>query len=53
MKSTTLLVGDKVTKGEALLTLENRIFRYSKDYLEVAEQIKYLKSEYERQNLIR
>jgi cobalt-zinc-cadmium efflux system membrane fusion protein len=51
VKSTTLLVGDKVTKG-ALLTLENTNFRYSKT-IWVAEQIKYLKSEYERQNLIR
>jgi cobalt-zinc-cadmium efflux system membrane fusion protein len=47
VKSTTLLVGDKVTKG-ALLTLENTNFRYSKT-IWVAEQIKYLKSEYERQ----
>jgi cobalt-zinc-cadmium efflux system membrane fusion protein len=38
-----------VRKGQALLTLENADFRYSKEYLEVAEQIKYLKSEYERQ----
>jgi cobalt-zinc-cadmium efflux system membrane fusion protein len=38
-----------VRKGQALLTLENTDFRYSKEYLEVAEQIKYLKSEYERQ----
>jgi cobalt-zinc-cadmium efflux system membrane fusion protein len=50
VKSTTLLVGDKVTKGEAL-TLENTIFRYSKDYLEVAEQIKYLKMNKASKNL--
>jgi cobalt-zinc-cadmium efflux system membrane fusion protein len=42
-----------VRKGQALLTLENtEFFRYSKDYLEVAEQIKYLKSEYERQKTL-
>jgi cobalt-zinc-cadmium efflux system membrane fusion protein len=53
VKSTTLLVGDKVTKGQALLTLENTGFLdIQKDYLEVAEQIKYLKSEYERQKTL-
>ena len=53
VKSTTLLVGDKVTKGEALLTLENTEFLdIQKDYLEVAEKIKYLKSEYERQKTL-
>jgi cobalt-zinc-cadmium efflux system membrane fusion protein len=52
IKATTLLVGDKVRKGQALLTLENTNFRYSKEYLEVAEQIKYLKSEYERQKTL-
>jgi len=53
VKSTTLLVGDKVTKGQVLLTLENTEFLdIQKDYLEVAEQIKYLKSEYERQKTL-
>ncbi|MFV5693201.1 efflux RND transporter periplasmic adaptor subunit [Flavobacterium sp. LT1R49] len=53
VKSTKLLVGDKVTKGQALLTLENTEFLdIQKDYLEVAEQIKYLKSEYERQKTL-
>jgi cobalt-zinc-cadmium efflux system membrane fusion protein len=53
IKATTLLVGDKVRKGEALLTLENTEFLdIQKDYLEVAEQIKYLKSEYERQKTL-
>ena len=53
VKSTKLLVGDKVTKGQALLTLENTDFLdIQKDYLEVAEQIKYLKSEYERQKTL-
>ena len=53
VKSTRLLVGDKVTKGQPLLTLENTEFLdIQKDYLEVAEQIKYLKSEYERQKTL-
>lgn len=53
VKSTRLLVGDKVTKGQALLTLENTEFLdIQKDYLEVAEQIKYLQSEYERQKTL-
>jgi len=53
VKSTKLLVGDKVTKGLALLTLENTEYLdIQKDYLEVAEQIKYLKSEFERQKTL-
>lgn len=53
VKSTQLLVGDKVVKGQALLTLENTEFLdIQKDYLEVAEQINYLKSEYLRQKTL-
>ena len=53
VKSSKLLIGDKVTKGQALLTLENTEFLdMQKDYLEVAEQINYLKSEYERQKTL-
>ncbi|UOK41757.1 MULTISPECIES: efflux RND transporter periplasmic adaptor subunit [Flavobacterium] len=53
VKSTTLLVGDRVSKGQALVTLENTDFiDLQKDYLEVAEQINYLKSEYERQKTL-
>ena len=53
VKSTTLLVGDKVTKGQALLSLENTEFLdIQKEYLDVAEQINYLKSEYERQKTL-
>jgi cobalt-zinc-cadmium efflux system membrane fusion protein len=53
VKATRLLVGDKVTKGQALLTLENTEYLdIQKDYLEVAEQIKYLKSEFERQRTL-
>jgi cobalt-zinc-cadmium efflux system membrane fusion protein len=53
VKSTTLLVGDKVKKGQALVTLESTEFLdIQKEYLEVAEQIKYLKSEYDRQKTL-
>lgn len=53
VKSTTLLVGDKVRKGQALVTLESTEFLdIQKEYLEMAEQIKYLKSEYERQKTL-
>jgi cobalt-zinc-cadmium efflux system membrane fusion protein len=53
IKSTKLLVGNKVTKGQALLTLENTEFLdIQKDYLEVVEQINYLKSEYDRQKTL-
>ncbi|MCI4442195.1 MAG: efflux RND transporter periplasmic adaptor subunit [Lentimicrobium sp.] len=53
VKSTQLLVGDKVTKGQVLLTLENTEYLdIQKDYLEVSEQIKYLKSEFERQKTL-
>jgi cobalt-zinc-cadmium efflux system membrane fusion protein len=53
VKSTKLLVGDSVTKGQALLTLENTDYLdIQKEYLEVAEQINYLKSEFERQKTL-
>lgn len=53
IKSTTLLVGNKVRKGQALLTLESTEYLdIQKDYLEVAKQIKYLKSEFDRQKTL-
>lgn len=53
VKSTSLLVGNKVVKGQALLTMENTEFLdIQKDYLEVAEQITYLKSEFDRQKTL-
>ena len=53
IKSTHLLIGDKVKKGQALVTLENTEFiDIQKDYIEVAEQINYLKSEFERQKTL-
>ena len=53
IKTTHLLIGDKVKKGQALVTLENTEFiDIQKEFLEVAEQISYLKSEYERQKTL-
>lgn len=53
VNATKLLVGDKVTKGQALITLENTDYLdLQKDYVEVAEQINYLKSEFERQKTL-
>jgi len=53
VKATQLLVGAKVTKGQALITLENTDYLdLQKDYVEVAEQINYLKSEFERQKTL-
>jgi cobalt-zinc-cadmium efflux system membrane fusion protein len=53
IKNTPLLVGDKVKKGQILVTLENPEFiTMQRQYLETAEQMKYLKSEYERQKTL-
>ncbi|WP_298494363.1 efflux RND transporter periplasmic adaptor subunit [uncultured Algibacter sp.] len=50
---TPLLVGDKVKKGQVLLTLENPEFvEMQQQYLEVAEQLNYLKSEFNRQKTL-
>ena len=50
VKNTPLLIGDKVSKGQRLVTLENPEFiTMQQSYLETAEQLSYLKSEYERQ----
>ncbi|MEH6534894.1 MAG: efflux RND transporter periplasmic adaptor subunit [Psychroserpens sp.] len=50
---TPLLVGDKVKKGQLLVTLENTEFvELQQEYLEVAEQINYLKSEFNRQKTL-
>ena len=50
IKNTPLLIGDKVKKGERLVTLENPEFiSMQQNYMETAEQLAYLESEYERQ----
>ena len=50
---TPLLVGDKVKKGQLLVILENPEFvELQQHYLEIAEQLNYLKSEFERQQTL-
>lgn len=50
IKSSPFLIGDKVKKGQALCTIENLAFiEMQQEYIEIAEQLKYLKSDYERQ----
>ena len=46
---TTLLVGDRVKRGQVLATLENPEFiSLQQRYLEIKEELPYLKAEYER-----
>jgi RND family efflux transporter MFP subunit len=53
IKTSKLLIGDKVSKGQALVTIEStEIVDIQKEYIEVAEQISYLKSEFERQKTL-
>ena len=53
IKNTALLVGDKVSKGQRLVILENPEFiKMQQDYLETVEQLSYLKSEYDRQKIM-
>lgn len=50
IKRTPLLIGNKVKKGQPLLTLENPEFiQMQQDYQESFEQLNFLKSEFERQ----
>ena len=50
IKTTPLLVGNKVKKGEVLVTIENPEFiTIQQEYMEVNEQLTFLKSEYDRQ----
>lgn len=50
IKSNSLLIGNKVKKGERLIRLENpEYINMQQNYLETAEQLNYLKSEYDRQ----
>ena len=53
IKNTPLLVGDRVSKGQRLVTLENPEFiTMQQNYLETVAQLSYLKSEYERQRIM-
>ncbi|MBD0831009.1 efflux RND transporter periplasmic adaptor subunit [Aestuariibaculum sediminum] len=50
---TPLLIGDQVKKGQLLVSLENPEFvELQQHYLEIAEQLKYLKSEFDRQQIL-
>jgi cobalt-zinc-cadmium efflux system membrane fusion protein len=48
-----LLIGDKVVKGQLIASLKNIEFvEMQQEYLEVAEQLAYLKNEYSRQKTL-
>lgn len=54
IKTTPLLIGDTVRKGQSLVTIDNPKFvTLQQEYLEVNEQLSYLKAEYERQKTMR
>ncbi|MEO5911414.1 MAG: efflux RND transporter periplasmic adaptor subunit [Pelobium sp.] len=51
LKSTEMLQGKKVRKGEAIALLEHPDYiQIQQDYLEQKSQLEYLKADYERQN---
>jgi len=53
IKNSALLIGDHVKKGQAVVTIENPKFvEMQQEYLEIFEQLTYLKSEYERQKIL-
>lgn len=50
IRKTPLLIGDKVRRGQLLVTVENPEFvSMQQQYMEVNGQLSYLKAEYERQ----
>lgn len=54
IKTTPLLIGDIVRKGQLLVTIENPEFvALQQQYMEVNEQLTYLKAEYDRQVTMR
>ena len=53
IKTLPLLIGDVVKKGQAILTIENPEFvTLQQEYMEVRQQLDYLKSEYDRQKIM-
>lgn len=53
VKNTPLLVGDKVKKGQRLLTIENPEFvTIQQNYLEESQKLAFLKTEFERQKTL-
>lgn len=54
IKTTPFLIGEKVRKGQALVTIENPEFvTLQQQYMEINEQLTYLKAEYDRQIAMR
>ncbi|NNE77972.1 MAG: efflux RND transporter periplasmic adaptor subunit, partial [Pricia sp.] len=54
IKTTPLLIGDVVRKGQVLVTIENPEFvTLQQNYMEVKQQLVYLQSEYDRQKTLR
>ncbi|MFT5736502.1 MAG: cobalt-zinc-cadmium efflux system membrane fusion protein [Maribacter sp.] len=54
IKTTPLLEGDVVKQGQALVTIENPEFvTLQQEYMEVHQQLTYLKAEYDRQQTMR
>ena len=54
IKKTPLLIGDIVKKGQLLVSIENPQFvTLQQDYMEVKQQLTYLKAEYERQQTLK
>ena len=53
VKSISLLPGDKIVKGQAVLTLENpEYIEMQQEFLEAKSQLVYLKADYERQKTL-
>lgn len=54
IKQTPLIIGDKVTKGQQLVTIENPEFvTLQQSYMEVRQELTYLSAEYERQQKLK
>ena len=54
IKRTPLLIGNSVKKGQLLVTIENPEFIIlQQEYMEVQQQLNYLKAEYTRQQTLR
>lgn len=54
IKTTPLLIGDEVRKGQLLVTIENPQFvQIQQEYMEVKEQLAYLRVEFERHETMR
>ncbi len=54
IKDAPLLIGDQVRKGQVVVTLENPEFlSLQQEYLELQEQLEFLKVEFERQEQLR